>query len=408
MLRSPVDKPFLIVVNEEDRPKDTQALKRQPLTEGIDEAWLQELLQAQPALLPVVSIDERIQEPLTSLGCEIGTATGPIDNLLISQNGYLVVVETKLWRNAEARRKIVAQILDYAIQLRRWDHSKLEAQWRKQAGIKGSLWAHVRPEDYDEPEWIDVVNENLSLGRMTLLIVGDGIRSEASELVEAVSGHPDFQFRLGMVELRLYRMEDGRVMAIPTTIAKTQEIQRAVVRIERAAGADTPVTVETPTDEGETPRVVSVLTEEAFLSQVRSGGPQGPKNVEVARRLLKLLHNSDFLVDWQRASFSVKYPDPSGSGTMFSLASGYKNGQLACWTSILAPQLVRALGDDAAAKSVLDAHVRRLREFGATGKADISVEMALLDGKEQEVVEWLESTVAAIQEAARDLPPGED
>ena len=30
------------------------------------------------------------------------------------------------------------------------------------------------------------------------------------------------------------------------------------------------------------------------------------------------------------------------------------------------------------------------------------------NGKEQEVVEWLESTVAAIQEAARDLPPGED
>ena len=66
------------------------------------------------------------------------------------------------------------------------------------------------------------------------------------------------------------------------------------------------------------------------------------------------------------------------------------------------------LGDDAAAKSVLNAHVRRLRELGATGKADISVEMSLLNGKEQEVVEWLESTVAAIHEAARHLPPGEE
>lgn len=131
----------------------------------------------------MADIDERIQEPLVSLGCEIGTNAGPIDNLFISPNGYLVVGETKLWRNQEARRKIVVQILDYATQLRQWDYSRLEAEWQKQKGNTDSLWAYVHLEDSDdEVEWIDVVNANLSLGRMTLLIIGDGIRSEARQL----------------------------------------------------------------------------------------------------------------------------------------------------------------------------------------------------------------------------------
>jgi len=219
MSRNAIGKPYLVTVNEGKRPGHTKLLTRESLDKGLDEAWLQELLAMEPLLLPMTDIDERIQEPLVSLGCEIGTATGFIDNLFMSQNGYLVVVETKLWRNQEARRKVVAQILDYSTQLRQWDYSKLQAEWQRQTGNSDSLWAYVHPEDYDdEAEWIDLVNQNLSLGRMTLLIVGDGIRSEARQLTEAVSGHPDFQFRLGLVELRLYRLDNGDVLAIPTLL----------------------------------------------------------------------------------------------------------------------------------------------------------------------------------------------
>lgn len=46
----------------------------------------------------------RREAPLLSLGREIPTPVGSIDNLFLSRNGYLVVVETTLWRNPEARR----------------------------------------------------------------------------------------------------------------------------------------------------------------------------------------------------------------------------------------------------------------------------------------------------------------
>ncbi len=69
----------------------------------LEETWLQNLLDRNPDVLPISSIDERVTPPLFSLGREISTPSGPIDNLFLSQDGYLVVVETKLRRGSGLR-----------------------------------------------------------------------------------------------------------------------------------------------------------------------------------------------------------------------------------------------------------------------------------------------------------------
>ena len=76
---------------------------------AFQEDWLQELLYKHPSILPVDYLDESYL-PLVSIGREIAS----IDNLFVSQSGLLTVVETKLWRNPEAHRTVVAQILEYA------------------------------------------------------------------------------------------------------------------------------------------------------------------------------------------------------------------------------------------------------------------------------------------------------
>jgi len=119
----------------------------------INELWLQNLLDQVPGLLPVESIDERVMTPLFSLGTEISTPAGPIDNLFLSKNGYLVLVETKLWKNPEARRVAVAQILDYATHLRGWKYRQIEDLWKKQVEKLGQstpdLWEGVKPEELE-------------------------------------------------------------------------------------------------------------------------------------------------------------------------------------------------------------------------------------------------------------------
>ncbi|MEA2045927.1 MAG: hypothetical protein U9N48_05320 [Euryarchaeota archaeon] len=68
--------------------------------------------------------------PLLSVGREVATDVGSIDNLYLSAQGYLTIVETKLWRNPEARREVVGQIIDYAKEISRWSFEELENRVR--------------------------------------------------------------------------------------------------------------------------------------------------------------------------------------------------------------------------------------------------------------------------------------
>ena len=68
----------------------------------IAETWLQDALSKSPDLLPVADINSSFT-PLISLGREIDS----IDNLYISPNGRITIVETKLWRNPEATREYI-------------------------------------------------------------------------------------------------------------------------------------------------------------------------------------------------------------------------------------------------------------------------------------------------------------
>ncbi len=123
--------------------------KKEPL---IEEDWLQEALHEAPALLPIRKIDARAHPPLWSLGrevrVELGETNGRIDNLLLSSNGQLVLIEMKLWRNPEARRKVVSQVLDYAAHLQRWTYSDLDRIAREHGGSRGkSLFEWLAPDD---------------------------------------------------------------------------------------------------------------------------------------------------------------------------------------------------------------------------------------------------------------------
>ena len=62
---------------------------------------------------------------------ELPLRVGSADNLFITPEGNLVIVEVKLWGNPEARRQVVAQTMEYAIALFKLDYIELEAAVRK-------------------------------------------------------------------------------------------------------------------------------------------------------------------------------------------------------------------------------------------------------------------------------------
>ena len=89
-------------------------LERVPVSgEGsdYDEAFIQDLAFRHPKCLPINESD-RAYEDIIPVCIELNTPAGPLDILYVTPKGRLVIVEAKLWRNPEARRKVIGQILD--------------------------------------------------------------------------------------------------------------------------------------------------------------------------------------------------------------------------------------------------------------------------------------------------------
>ena len=93
---------------------DPIVLDKIEISDGsYNEKFIQELVFDHPSCLPVSEID-RAYEDLVPICMELNTPAGPLDALYVTPTGRIVILEAKLWRNPEARRKVVAQILDYA------------------------------------------------------------------------------------------------------------------------------------------------------------------------------------------------------------------------------------------------------------------------------------------------------
>jgi hypothetical protein len=228
-----------------------------PLTgRDLSERQLQDLLHAQPDVLPIDAISSR-WGPLVSLGCEIEVEAGFIDNLFVSPHGELTVVEAKLWRNPEARREVVGQIIHYAASLSRMTYGALDQAVRTStAGLP--IWAQVQASLHAssadrEAEFVDTVARNLSSGRFLLLVVGDGIRSDIHDIAELLARHPTLAFHLELVELRVYSVPDTTdLVVVPSLVGRSEEVTRAVVEIRNPGGAEVSVAVELaePTPDG--------------------------------------------------------------------------------------------------------------------------------------------------------------
>lgn len=208
-------------------------------TRGRNEAWLRDTLFQHPEILPVGEIEPSFG-PLSPLCTELRTPAGLLDIAFINPLGRLTLVECKLWRNPEARRKVIAQVLDYARAIKEWSYADLQRQVSIATGVKGNVpYEIARQADPTllEHQFIDSVSRSMRHGRFLLLVAGDGIREDTRGIAELINRNAASAFSLGLVEVALYEIPDGRLVVQPRAIAKTQVIERTVVIANTVAGA---------------------------------------------------------------------------------------------------------------------------------------------------------------------------
>ena len=315
------------------RDGEATPLRRVPFDERtFDELALQDLLFAHPAVIPVGDI-EPLFAGLRPLARELPVGGGFLDLIFMNGEGYLTLVETKLWRNPEARRTVVAQIIDYASNLSTWTYDDLRQavlSCRNNGTVASSDplvdLASDGDDDVDEQEFVDRMNRNLRLGRFVLLIVGDGIHEGVEKMADFLNQTPQLQFTLGLVEMGLYALDDkaqpGDFFVQPRIMARTREVTRAVVEIKTTVQPGIIVTVPpTPPKQGER----RPITERAFLDQLSESSSS--EVVKFAEWVLEQAPAHDLTITWGEAGPLLRYEDAE-TGHRFTFGKLSKLGTL--------------------------------------------------------------------------------
>ena len=221
---------------EPDNGAPAETLHRVPLGTstaggGLAESDLQDLLFRFPSALPIPAIDTAYADAVPVCR-ELSTPAGYVDALYINPLGRLTLAEFKLWRNPQARREVVGQILDYAKELASWGYSDLQREVSRTLKRKGNvLYELIREHapEVNEAEFVDNVTRHLRRGEFLLLIVGDGIREDVENIVDFVQRHSGLHFNLALVEAALYRDGADRIIVQPRVLARTELVRRIVV-----------------------------------------------------------------------------------------------------------------------------------------------------------------------------------
>lgn len=279
---------------------------------SIREGWFQDLLFKNPSLIPIDEIEE-VFGPLVPVARELPTAAGPVDVVYVNPRGYITLVETKLFRNPEARREVVAQILDYASAMSGWTYQdfcyavrlKRRIDDGRPTGpstpIEGDddpILPLVRDHpDFDEARFIDSVTKNLEQGRFLLLVAGDGIQHGVEQLADTLAAAPALGFTFALLEIALFKtgMVDKAMVAQPRVLARTREIVRAVVKL-RAPLLPKDVSVDLPPPEDTKP---TRLTEKVFYEELEKNA--GKDAADFARWFVsKVTEGDDLHLTWSK------------------------------------------------------------------------------------------------------------
>lgn len=289
------------------------SLSRGSRQANYDEAWLQDLIFRHPDILPVKDLEPGFGD-LVPICRELPTNAGPCDNLYLTAEGDVVIVECKLWRNPESRREVLSQAIDYAREFADWSYEDLEKAARKGLDTRVSTDERLVDVLVDELEdeaaarLIDAISRNLRLGRMLVLVVGDGINEQVERLAWMLQAHAGLHYSLGLVELQLFRGGDGDLLAVPNTVARTVNIERGIVKLDDHA----------------------LRVEEPPSSASAAGGPGHGKTLSLEKAIEHISGNArvdadDLSAFIDRARDNGVVPDPSKGADLilrYDLAAG--------------------------------------------------------------------------------------
>ncbi len=208
----------------------------------LKEDEIQEILANNPQIF--LGIEElEIEDKSRIFTCrEFPTSRGSIDILCLTGAGEIVIVETKLLKNPESSRTVVAQVVDYVKSLTGIGVEDFLTKLKQKNG------SHAVFEIHDNLKC--QISDFLRKGYFKVVILGDAINPNILGMVESIQAAPHLAFTFYLVEV--HALDHGEDISLfPMVVANTVEIERSVIRLEITSPAQAiVVTSEVPSKEG--------------------------------------------------------------------------------------------------------------------------------------------------------------
>jgi len=241
---------------------------------------LQNLLAESPGLISISDVREGAGSLVVAVK-EFALPIGYIDLLAFSAEGDIAVIECKLASNAEAKRKVIGQVLEYGANLWQLSYEELDQGVQARSGTSiAELIKLVASENWDEENFRSNVKSSLVDGNFILVIVVDEINDELARIVRYMNATGNQGFDFAALEMRRFQHENAE-MLIPRFYGPSQVV--------KSKAGD---------------RQGKRWDEASFFAELEER--QGIDSIRVARRLLQWSHEN-VLTWWGKGSRSGSF-----------------------------------------------------------------------------------------------------
>jgi len=173
----------------------------------VDESQLQKMLHESPELIPT-----RVDGQVAVFTREAGLpGSGSTDLIGVDAEGNILVIETKLARNSEIRRKVIGQVLEYAAYLWGMSFDDFDRFFLSREGRSVLELLTEKDSTINKVQIRQVVEENLASGKFQLVIAVDAMNPELEKIIAYMSSRGS-GLQLEALELDLYKQADLEII----------------------------------------------------------------------------------------------------------------------------------------------------------------------------------------------------
>lgn len=193
---------------------------------GLLESWFRDAIFEDPAIVIEACRAANVtDDDWYPWAREFRVSVGPIDVLLVSSQGRVAIVETKLSSNPELRRQVLAQALDYL--------SHLADALGSMPSIPVDASGHAVAD-------IEDIRESVSDGDVLLIVASDDIDSRVAKLSQSlIADNLVKRWDLALVDMALFKPLDQAwpgYLVVPTVrnlvVSETRQVVRVLVQGE--------------------------------------------------------------------------------------------------------------------------------------------------------------------------------